>query len=98
MVANVTIEMVPAEAPTRARFAVLGWLCAGAMLAYLHRFCISVNANVYAARREPRTPGISKIRLDAIHSTFFTFPSSSFWTFRSVATAFSNSSGRKICL
>ena len=40
--ANVTIEMVPAEAPTRVRFAVLGWLCAGAMLAYLHRFCISV--------------------------------------------------------
>lgn len=42
MVANVTIEMVPAEAPTRVRFAVLGWLCAGAMLAYMHRFCISV--------------------------------------------------------
>ena len=33
--------MVPAEAPW-IRFAVLGWLCAGAMLAYLHRFCISV--------------------------------------------------------
>jgi MFS family permease len=34
--------MVPAEAPTRVRFAVLGWLCAGALLAYMHRFCISV--------------------------------------------------------
>lgn len=34
--------MASAEAPTRVRFAVLGWLCAGAMLAYLHRFCISV--------------------------------------------------------
>ena len=42
MVANVTVETVPTEAPTRVRFAVLGWLCAGAMLAYMHRFCISV--------------------------------------------------------
>ncbi|MBI3866855.1 MAG: MFS transporter [Planctomycetia bacterium] len=33
---------MPAEAPTRVRFAVLCWLCAGALLAYLHRFCISV--------------------------------------------------------
>jgi MFS transporter, ACS family, D-galactonate transporter len=42
MVVNGTRERVPAGEPTRIRFAVLGWLCAGAMLAYLHRFCISV--------------------------------------------------------
>ena len=37
-------EPAVVTAPTRVRYVVLGWLCAGAALAYVHRFCISVPA------------------------------------------------------
>jgi MFS family permease len=58
--------MVPAEAPTRVRFAVLGWLCAGAMLAYMHRFCISVP---YEAIRKDLS--LTPWQMDLVLGSFF---------------------------
>lgn len=57
---------MPAEAPTRVRFAVLGWLCAGAMLAYLHRFCISVP---YEAIRNDLS--LTPWQMDLVLGSFF---------------------------